>query len=67
MSETINTKDIRIRVFFYDGLDKDTGEYLQLGESFSEGYLWIHGNTIVPYDECSIIEWSFDAGKTWQR
>ena len=67
MNRSIDTRDIAIRIFFYDGFDESTGEYYSLAEAFRENFVEHVDNRIYPTDRCSIIEWSFDAGRTWQR
>lgn len=47
---------IEARVFFYNGIDRKTGEYLSLEEAFKEGYVEIVENELRAIDECSIIE-----------
>ena len=49
-------KKLNFRVFFYDGVDKSTGEYLCFLEALSEGYIYADQDGIKPTDECSIIE-----------
>lgn len=48
--------NIKARVFFYDGVDRKTGEYITLEEAFKEGYVEIVEDELKPTDECSIIE-----------
>lgn len=49
-------RNLNFRVFFYDGVDKSTGEYLCFLEVLSEGYIYADPDGIQPADECSIIE-----------
>jgi len=48
-------REIRCRVFFYDGKDYSTGEWLSAEEAWAENYIEWDGDRLVPTDKCSII------------
>ena len=48
-------REIKFRVFFYDGSDYSTGQMITAREAFLEDYIDFNENTLRPYDECSII------------
>ena len=48
-------REIKCRVFFYDGEDYSTGEWLSAEEAWAENYIEWDGDRLVPTDKCSII------------
>ena len=51
-------REIKFRVFFYDGTDYRSGGMISLGEAMLEEYVVIKfddRNTLLPFDECSIL------------
>lgn len=54
--EIKNHNNINFRVFFYDGIDKETGTYVGFGEAVSEDYVRATDDGLEPTDGCTIIE-----------
>lgn len=49
-------REIKFRVFFYDGSDLSTGEMLDATEAFNEGYIeWDVNGILQVTDKCSIL------------
>lgn len=49
-------REIKFRVFFYDGKDKKTGGYYTIQDAFNDEWIDLNGDAIISTDECSIIE-----------
>ena len=46
---------LKIRVFFYDAQDVDSGEFYSLQEAMAEDFVRAEDDELVPTDECSVI------------
>ena len=54
--EIKNHNNINFRVFFYDGIDKETGTYISFGEAVVEDYIRAEEEGLEPIDQCILIE-----------
>jgi len=48
-------REIKARVWFYDGEDLSTGEWYTLEHAMLEQFVIVEGDELRPFDECSII------------
>lgn len=48
-------REIKFRVFFYDGVDYSTGEIWDFESAFSENFIEVTKGGLYPTDECSIL------------